>query len=151
MHRFVTLLVNNENNADFNVKTVERQCLGCSLSIQITSFVYFSRKSRGQGSNRMSTRSSKWQRDGVVRSSLQAQSRDFELLCEFMMRVNPLYDSSEGWREESDSGEVEEYEHRPLETRSEQANAHRESRSIVMDLGRQTVEHWARFAKKASI
>jgi hypothetical protein len=111
----------------------------------------------------MSTRSSKWQRDGIVRSSLQAQSRDFEQLCEFMMRVNPLYDSSEGkfdrnkrsntilgWREESDSG-VEEYEHRPLETRSEQANAHRESRSIVMDLGRQTVEHWARFAKKASI
>jgi hypothetical protein len=60
-----------------------------------------------------------------------------------------MYDSSEGWREESDS-EVE-YEHRPLETRSEQANAHRESRSIVMDLGAQTVQQWARFAKKASI
>jgi hypothetical protein len=78
------------------------------------------------------------------------QSRDFEQLAEFMLRVNPLYDSSEGWRETSDE-EPEEYEHRPLETRSEQANAHRESRSIVMDLGRQTVEHWARFAKKASI
>lgn len=96
----------------------------------------------------MSTRSSKWQRDGIIRSSLQAQSRDFEQLCEFIMRVNPLYDSSEGWRE-SDDSEVEEYNQRPLETRSEQA--HRESRSIVMDLGRQTVEHWAKFAKKASI
>ncbi|KAL3068449.1 hypothetical protein niasHT_030740 [Heterodera trifolii] len=34
-----------------------------------------------------------------VRSSLQLQSRDFEQLCEFMMRVSPLNDSSEGWRE----------------------------------------------------
>ncbi|KAI6215200.1 G-PROTEIN-RECEP-F1-2 domain-containing protein [Aphelenchoides besseyi] len=109
-----------------------------------------SRKSHGQRSNRMSTRSVKSQRNGnFVRSSLQMQSRDFEQLCEFMMRVNPLYDSSEGWREETTSDE--EYSVRPLETRSEQANAHRESRSIVMDLGRQTVEHWVRFAKKQSI
>uniref|UniRef100_A0A914GSB0 G-protein coupled receptors family 1 profile domain-containing protein n=1 Tax=Globodera rostochiensis TaxID=31243 RepID=A0A914GSB0_GLORO len=34
-----------------------------------------------------------------VRSSLQMQSRDFEQLCEFMMRVNPPNDSSEGWHE----------------------------------------------------
>ncbi|KAI6240824.1 G-PROTEIN-RECEP-F1-2 domain-containing protein [Aphelenchoides fujianensis] len=109
-----------------------------------------SRKSHGGRSNRMSTRSMKSQRNGnFVRSSLQMQSRDFENLVDFMMRVNPLYDSSEGWRESSE--EDDEYEHRPLETRSEQANAHRESRSIVMDLGRQTVQHWAAFAKKASI
>lgn len=31
-----------------------------------------------------------------VRNSLQLQSRDFEQLCEFMMRINPLYESSEG-------------------------------------------------------
>lgn len=37
-----------------------------------------------------------------LRNSLQIQSRDFEQLCEFMMRVNPLYDTSEGWRESSD-------------------------------------------------
>lgn len=78
------------------------------------------------------------------------QSRDFEQLCEFMMRVNPLYDSSEGWRESSTEDEAE-WENGPLETKSEAIEVHRESRSIVMDLGRQTVEHWARFAKKASI
>lgn len=99
----------------------------------------------------MSTRSAKSQRNGnFVRNSLQMQSRDFEQLCEFMMRVNPLYDSSEGWRESSDEGE-QEANGCPLETRSEGLHVHRESRSIVMDLGRQTVEHWARFAKKASI
>ncbi|KAI6176842.1 G-PROTEIN-RECEP-F1-2 domain-containing protein [Aphelenchoides bicaudatus] len=107
-----------------------------------------SRKSHGQRSNRMSTKSTKWNRDGIVRSSLQAQSRDFEQLCEFMMRVNPLYDSSEGWRESSDN--EDECDHFPMETRSEQTNMHRESRA-VLDLGRQTLEHWAKFAKKASI
>jgi hypothetical protein len=58
--------------------------------------------------------------------------------------------SSEGWRESSDN--EDDYEHCfPLETRSEQtANIHRESH-MVMDLGRQTIENWARFAKKASI
>ena len=99
----------------------------------------------------MSTRSTKSQRNGnFVRNSLQMQSRDFEQLCEFMMRVNPLYDSSEGWRESSTEDETE-WENGPLETKSEAIEVHRESRSIVMDLGRQTVEHWARFAKKASI
>lgn len=73
---------------------------------------------------------------------------DFEQLCEFMMRVNPLYDSSEGWRESSDN--EDECDHFPMETRSEQTNMHRESRA-VLDLGRQTLEHWAKFAKKASI
>lgn len=77
------------------------------------------------------------------------QSRDFEQLCEFMMRVNPLYDSSEGWRESTDDDEWN--EDTPLETKSEAIEGHRESRSIVMNLGRQTVEQWARFAKKASI
>ncbi|CAD5221903.1 unnamed protein product [Bursaphelenchus xylophilus] len=110
-----------------------------------------SRRSHGARSNRMSTRSAKSQRNGnFVRNSLQMQSRDFEQLCEFMMRVNPLYDSSEGWRESSEEDENES-NGRPLETRSEGLHVHRESRSIVLDLGRQTVEHWARFAKKASI
>ncbi|CAD5215932.1 unnamed protein product [Bursaphelenchus okinawaensis] len=110
-----------------------------------------SRRSHGARSNRMSTRSAKSQRNGnFVRNSLQMQSRDFEQLCEFMMRVNPLYDSSEGWRESSDEDEKESVD-RPMETRSEGLHVHRESRSIVLDLGRQTVEHWARFAKKASI
>lgn len=40
----------------------------------------------------------------------------------------------------------------PLETRSEITRNNRASgRSIVMDLGRESVEHWAVFAKKASI
>ena len=66
------------------------------------------RRSNGAGmkSTRMSTRSLRGpthSREGnFVRSSLQMQSRDFEQLCEFMMRVNPFYDSSEGWRESSD-------------------------------------------------
>uniref|UniRef100_A0AC34Q581 G-protein coupled receptors family 1 profile domain-containing protein n=1 Tax=Panagrolaimus sp. JU765 TaxID=591449 RepID=A0AC34Q581_9BILA len=110
-----------------------------------------SRRSNNGRGNRTSVRSVKSQRNGnFVRNSLQMQSRDFEQLCEFMMRVNPLYDSSEGWRESSTDDESE-WENRPLETKSEALDTHRESRSIVMDLGRQTVEHWARFAKKASI
>lgn len=32
--------------------------------------------------------------NGFVRTSLQMQSKDFEQLCEFMMRVNPLYERS---------------------------------------------------------
>lgn len=40
--------------------------------------------------------------NNFVRNSLQMQSRDFEQLCEFMMRVNPFYDSSEGWKESSE-------------------------------------------------
>uniref|UniRef100_A0A7E4V256 G_PROTEIN_RECEP_F1_2 domain-containing protein n=1 Tax=Panagrellus redivivus TaxID=6233 RepID=A0A7E4V256_PANRE len=109
-----------------------------------------SKRSHGR-SQRMSARSAKsTHRNGnFVRNSLQMQSRDFEQLCEFMMRVNPLYDSSEGWRESTDDDD--EWDDRPLETKSEAIDHHRESRSIVMDLGRQTVEHWARFAKKASI
>jgi hypothetical protein len=109
-----------------------------------------SRRSNNGRSNRMSVRSAKSQRNGnFVRNSLQMQSRDFEQLCEFMMRVNPLYDSSEGWRESTDDEEWD--EDPPLETKSEAIDVHRESRSIVMNLGRQTVEQWARFAKKASI
>lgn len=66
----------------------------------------FCRRSNGQKTNRMSTRSNRGTRDGnFVRNSLQMQSRDFEQLCEFMMRVNPFYDSSEGWRESSDEEE----------------------------------------------
>uniref|UniRef100_A0A914XTX1 G-protein coupled receptors family 1 profile domain-containing protein n=1 Tax=Panagrolaimus superbus TaxID=310955 RepID=A0A914XTX1_9BILA len=111
-----------------------------------------SRRSNNGRSNRMSVRSAKSQRNGnFVRNSLQMQSRDFEQLCEFMMRVNPLYDSSEGWRESTDDEEWESDRDPPLETKSEAIDGHRESRSIVMNLGRQTVEQWARFAKKASI
>lgn len=68
------------------------------------------------------------------------QSRDFEQLCEFMLRVNPLYDSSEGWRESSDdeAGAAGGDDVAKLETRSEQTPACG-SRSIVMDLGRETV------------
>ncbi|VDM47572.1 unnamed protein product [Toxocara canis] len=110
------------------------------------------RRSFGAGarSNRMSTRSARTTRDGnFVRNSLQMQSRDFEQLCEFMVRVNPLYDSSEGWRESSD----EEEEQPEVEVRAACSDnqALQEPRSVVLDLGRQTVEHWARFAKKASI
>ncbi|KHN86634.1 putative G-protein coupled receptor K01A12.3 [Toxocara canis] len=104
----------------------------------------------GARSNRMSTRSARTTRDGnFVRNSLQMQSRDFEQLCEFMVRVNPLYDSSEGWRESSD----EEEEQPEVEVRAACSDnqALQEPRSVVLDLGRQTVEHWARFAKKASI
>ena len=75
--------------------------------------------------------------NNFVRNSLQIQSRDFEQLASFMMRVNPLYDSSEGWAESSEAGIDTDgviHEH-PLESRSEQ----RGSRSIVMDLGLQTV------------
>lgn len=129
-----------------------------------------------------------------VRNSLQIQSRDFEQLCEFMMRVNPLYDSSEGWRESSDdedsyledkandllvnsSPSLKFDENSSSLSRQKEAmgalelkahneaiasgaytlaalklqKQHRSSRSIVLDLGRQTVEHWAAFAKKASI
>uniref|UniRef100_A0A915DB40 G-protein coupled receptors family 1 profile domain-containing protein n=1 Tax=Ditylenchus dipsaci TaxID=166011 RepID=A0A915DB40_9BILA len=66
-----------------------------------------SRRSAGQHSlnqrpSRQSVRSAGSRSNGhFVRNSLQMQSRDFEQLCEFMMRVNPLYESSEGWRESS--------------------------------------------------
>ncbi|VDM52534.1 unnamed protein product [Angiostrongylus costaricensis] len=43
---------------------------------------------------------------GLFLSSFQ--SREFEQLCEFIMRVNPLYDSSEGWRESCDDESLEE-------------------------------------------
>uniref|UniRef100_A0A0M3HU32 G_PROTEIN_RECEP_F1_2 domain-containing protein n=1 Tax=Ascaris lumbricoides TaxID=6252 RepID=A0A0M3HU32_ASCLU len=111
----------------------------------------------GARTNRMSTRSLKTTRDGnFVRNSLQMQSRDFEQLCEFMMRVNPLYDSSEGWQESSDDEEQQSAaEACPICTdnnrNQEPSHLVQEPHSIVLDLGRQTVEHWARFAKKASI
>ncbi|KAK6033355.1 hypothetical protein OSTOST_00433 [Ostertagia ostertagi] len=106
-----------------------------------------SRRSNTQGkSNRMSTRSTKSRDNNFVRNSLQMQSRDFEQLCEFIMRVNPLYDSSEGWRESSDDESPRE-ESRQIEMRRRD----HESKSIVLDMGRQTVENWVNFAKKASI
>uniref|UniRef100_A0A914ZE92 G protein-coupled receptor n=1 Tax=Parascaris univalens TaxID=6257 RepID=A0A914ZE92_PARUN len=84
------------------------------------------------------------------------QSRDFEQLCEFMMRVNPLYDSSEGWQESSDDEERQSAAQAyPICTgnnrNQEPSHLVQEPHSIVLDLGRQTVEHWAHFAKKASI
>ncbi|VDK43035.1 unnamed protein product [Anisakis simplex] len=98
--------------------------------------------------NRMSTRSGRITSDGnFVRNSLQMQSRDFEQLCEFMVRVNPSYDSSEGWRESSD----EEEEQSNIEAHCTHNQPIQEPRSIVLGLGRQTVQHWAQFAKKASI
>ncbi|GMT06308.1 hypothetical protein PENTCL1PPCAC_28482, partial [Pristionchus entomophagus] len=81
-----------------------------------------SRRSNGQKANRMSTRSTRGgtTRDGnFVRNSLQMQSRDFEQLCEFMMRVNPFYDSSEGWRESSDEEEEDRPMSRELSVRAE--------------------------------
>lgn len=66
-----------------------------------------------------------------------------------MMRVNPLYDSSEGWRESSDN-EEEEREQWPLETRSEQVTSAHQSRLTVMNLGREAVEYYARFGRVGS-
>ncbi|KAI1708922.1 serpentine type 7TM GPCR chemoreceptor srx domain-containing protein [Ditylenchus destructor] len=116
-----------------------------------------SRRSAGQQSmHRVSVRSTK-SNGNFVRNSLQLQSRDFEQLCEFMMRVNPLAQSSEGWNESSSDMEELDNGISPRETRSEviagkSTMTHGESkRSIVGDLGRQTIEHWAAFAKKASI
>ncbi|VDL78363.1 unnamed protein product [Nippostrongylus brasiliensis] len=43
---------------------------------------------------------------GRGRHNVSKWSRDFEQLCEFIMRVNPLYDSSEGWRESSEDESV---------------------------------------------
>lgn len=91
------------------------------------------------------------------------QSRDFEQLCEFMMRVNPLAQSSEGWNESSSEAEEDELDNNndcrvisPRETKSDVVGGstmtHGESkRSIVGELGRNTIEQWAAFAKKASI
>uniref|UniRef100_A0A8R1I197 7TM_GPCR_Srx domain-containing protein n=2 Tax=Caenorhabditis japonica TaxID=281687 RepID=A0A8R1I197_CAEJA len=85
-------------------------------------------------------------------------SRDFEQLCEFIMRVNPLYDSSEGWRESSDEEPFQPEFTKELDSTHNQGGGglsrydnEREAKSIVLDLGRQTVEHWVKFAKKASI
>nr|CDQ00366.1 Bm4720 [Brugia malayi] len=93
--------------------------------------------------------------DNFVRSSLQMQSRDFEQFCEVMMSVNTANESSEGWTESSSDTEAE-----PVtaaicaapQTSSRRSNAAKglELHSLVFDLGRQTVEHWANFAKKAS-
>ncbi|CAI5455944.1 unnamed protein product [Caenorhabditis angaria] len=120
-----------------------------------------SRRSNAAGmkSTRISARSGgRTNRDGnFVRNSLQMQSRDFEQLCEFIMRVNPLYDSSEGWRESSDDEPSFQPEFtKEMDSIREQGssrfeNNDREAKSIVLDLGRQTVEHWVKFAKKASI
>uniref|UniRef100_A0A914RKR3 Uncharacterized protein n=1 Tax=Parascaris equorum TaxID=6256 RepID=A0A914RKR3_PAREQ len=104
------------------------------------------RRSFGAGgrTNRTSTRSLKTTRDGnFVRNSLQMQSRDFEQLCEFMMRVNPLYDSSEGWQESSDDEERQSAAQAyPICTgnnrNQEPSHLVQEPHSIVLDLGRQT-------------
>ncbi|MCP9266320.1 putative G-protein coupled receptor K01A12.3 [Dirofilaria immitis] len=96
--------------------------------------------------------------ENFVRSSLQMQSRDFEQFCEVMMSVNTANESSEGWTESSSDTEAE-----PINTTIDAAqrtslrrnNTHAgkgmELHSLVFDLGRQTVEHWAKFAKKASL
>uniref|UniRef100_A0A0N4ZBK0 7TM_GPCR_Srx domain-containing protein n=1 Tax=Parastrongyloides trichosuri TaxID=131310 RepID=A0A0N4ZBK0_PARTI len=116
-------------------------------------------------STRNSVKSCRSTRDGnFVRNSLQMQSRDFEQLCEFMMRVNPLYDSSEGWQECSDEEEslneapMSRYrrnsknnEQNKKDCFKEHSITGTESRSVVLHLGRDTVEQWVRFAKKASI
>ncbi|KAK6109932.1 Serpentine type 7TM GPCR chemoreceptor Srx family protein [Brugia pahangi] len=93
--------------------------------------------------------------DNFVRSSLQMQSRDFEQFCEVMMSVNTANESSEGWTESSTDTEAE-----PVtaaicaapQMSSRRSNTAKglELHSLVFDLGRQTVEHWANFAKKAS-
>ncbi|VDK69038.1 unnamed protein product [Onchocerca ochengi] len=109
------------------------------------------------------TKNSHWrnrtnQSDNFVRSSLQMQSRDFEQFCEVMMSVNTANESSEGWTESSSDTEAE-----PINATidaAQQASSRRnnmragkgmELNSLVFDLGRQTVEHWAYFAKKASL
>uniref|UniRef100_A0AAF5DNA0 HID1 domain-containing protein n=1 Tax=Strongyloides stercoralis TaxID=6248 RepID=A0AAF5DNA0_STRER len=116
-------------------------------------------------STRNSIKSCRSTRDGnFVRNSLQMQSRDFEQLCEFMMRVNPLYDSSEGWQECSDEeNSIDEKEIKNCKKKKKKSeltkkddfkelqNTGVENRSIVLHLGRDTVEQWVRFAKKASI
>ncbi|VDN24782.1 unnamed protein product [Gongylonema pulchrum] len=83
------------------------------------------------------------------------QSRDFEQLCEFMMRVNPANDSSEGWMESSsDTDDPEPMTTAPTAISQPRFNRRSgtgcEHHSLVYDLGRHTVEHWANFAKKAS-
>ncbi|CAD6187146.1 unnamed protein product [Caenorhabditis auriculariae] len=118
-----------------------------------------SRRSNAAGmkSARMSGRSGRSRDGNFVRNSLQMQSRDFEQLCEFIMRVNPLYDSSEGWRESSDDDEPfqpqfpKELASAPERVSISRHDERGEGKSIVLDLGRQTVEHWVKFAKKASI
>lgn len=116
-------------------------------------------------STRNSIKSCRSTRDGnFVRNSLQMQSRDFEQLCEFMMRVNPLYDSSEGWQECSDEeNSIDEKEIKNCKKKKKKSeltkkddfkelqNTGVENRSIVLHLGRDTVEQWVRFAKKADI
>ncbi|OZC05008.1 hypothetical protein X798_08001 [Onchocerca flexuosa] len=109
------------------------------------------------------TKNSHWrnrtnQSDNFVRLSLQMQSRDFEQFCEVMMSVNTANESSEGWTESSSDTEAE-----PINATidaSQQTSSRRnnipagkgmELNSLVFDLGRQTVEHWAYFAKKASL
>ncbi|VDP16368.1 unnamed protein product [Heligmosomoides polygyrus] len=66
------------------------------------------------------------------------------------MRVNPLYDSSEGWQESSDDESLPQEMSRGIEAVRENKDD-RESKSIVLDMGRHTVESWVHFAKKASI
>lgn len=81
------------------------------------------------------------------------QSRDFEQLCEFMMRVNMTNDSCEGWTESSDTenGSANTMNMCTMISRSvKRTDTHHEPQSLVYDLGRHTVEHWANFAKKAS-
>uniref|UniRef100_A0A915PLH0 G-protein coupled receptors family 1 profile domain-containing protein n=1 Tax=Setaria digitata TaxID=48799 RepID=A0A915PLH0_9BILA len=95
--------------------------------------------------------------DNFVRSSLQMQSRDFEQFCEVMMSVNTANDSSEGWTESSSDAEAEPiaatFDAAPQPSRRSNIPSGRglELHSLVFDLGRQTVEHWANFAKKASL
>uniref|UniRef100_A0A914V511 G-protein coupled receptors family 1 profile domain-containing protein n=1 Tax=Plectus sambesii TaxID=2011161 RepID=A0A914V511_9BILA len=124
------------------MRATYRQWIAC---VPLRRFWYRKKRPFDATSSRRSNRSGGHYGENFVRNSLQMQSRDFEQLCEFMMRVNPLYDSSEGWRESSD----DDYDDEP--TRVGDSAPELATRSIVMDLGRQTVEHWAQFAKKASI
>lgn len=89
------------------------------------------------------------------------QSRDFEQFCEVMMSVNTANESSEGWTESSSDTEAEPITgtiNAARQTSSRHNNNNNihagkglELHSLVFDLGRQTVQHWANFAKKASL
>uniref|UniRef100_A0AC35TYT6 7TM_GPCR_Srx domain-containing protein n=1 Tax=Rhabditophanes sp. KR3021 TaxID=114890 RepID=A0AC35TYT6_9BILA len=135
---------------------------------RLNNFTWTGRSQRFNArSTRASVKSCRSCRDGnFVRNSLQLQSRDFEQLCEFMMRVNPLYDSSEGWQECSDEEDSINHNNHsntsPINTRrrnnggckdvtNDNSSITKETRSVVLNMGRDTVAQWVKFAKKASI
>lgn len=88
--------------------------------------------------------------NNFVRCSLQMQSREFEQLCEFIMRVNPLYDSSEGWKESSNDESLEEASSRKGET-TRQHNRTRKENSRVKPIVRHLAKHAAEFDSRREI